>query len=102
MKKRTAFICSIISLLSLRQPLIIKSSFIFSTTGLMLSVSENVYAKDTSFYFDRAYENAEKGNHLEAIADYTKVIEINPENSDAYINRGLSKSELNDHIIILQ
>ena len=59
MKKRTAFISAILSLISCGQPLLLKSTLFLSTSGLMLSTSENVYARDSSFYFNRAYEKAE-------------------------------------------
>ena len=77
MKKRTAFIGAILSLIPFGQPLIIKTGVVLSTTGFLLSVSEKVQARDNSYYFNRAYEKAEKGNHYGAISDYTKAIEIN-------------------------
>ena len=50
MKKRTAFLGAILSLIPLGQPLIIKTGVVLSTTGLMLAVSENVYARDSAFF----------------------------------------------------
>ena len=38
-----------------------------------------------------------KGNHLEAIADFTKAIELDPTFSAAFYNRGLSKLFLEKH-----
>ena len=97
MKKRTAFIGAILSLIPLGHPLLIKTGVVLSTTGFLLSVSEKVYARDNSYYFNRAYEKAEKGNHYGAISDYTKAIEINPRYVDSYFNRGYSKDELKDY-----
>ena len=54
MKKRTAFIGALLSLIPLGQPLIIKTGVVLSTTGFLFSVSEKVYARDNSYYFDRA------------------------------------------------
>ena len=51
MKKRTAFIGAILSLIPLGQPLIIKTGVVLSTTGFLFSVSEKVYARDNSYYF---------------------------------------------------
>ena len=45
MKKRTAFIGAILSLIPLGQPLIIKTGVVLSTTGLIISVPEKVYAE---------------------------------------------------------
>ena len=39
-------------------------------------------------YFSRASERAEAGDLDGAIADYTKVLELNPRDIDAYNNRG--------------
>ena len=83
MKKRTAFIVAILSLIPLGQPLLIKTGVVISTTGLILSVPEKVNAADNSFYFNRAYEKAEKGDHNGSISDYTKAIELDPKDADA-------------------
>ena len=48
-------------------------------------------------YFNQGVEKYEAGNYREAIADYTKAIEINPQDANSYYNRGLSKSYLQDH-----
>ena len=97
MKKLSAFIGTILSLIPLGQPLIIKTSLVLSTTGLMLSVSENAYAKNSTFFYNRGSDKANKGDHYGAIADFTKAIEIDPQNDDAFYNRGTSKLELKDY-----
>ena len=97
MKKQTAFLGAILSLIPLLQPLIIKSGVVLSTTGLMLALPQKAKAESFQFYFDRGYEKAEKGDYYGAISDYTKAIEINPQNAKAYYNRGFSKSNLKDY-----
>ena len=97
MKKRTAFIGAILSLIPFGQPLITKTGVVLSTTGFLLSVSEKVYAGDNSYYFNRAYEKADRGDHYGAISDYTKAIDINPYDESAYYNRGISKRKLEDN-----
>ena len=96
MKKRTAFIGAILSLIPLGQPLIIKTGVVLSTTSLMLSVSEKLYAGDYSYYFNSAYEKGNNGNHYGAISDFTKAIEINP-SEGAYYNRGNRRMNLKDY-----
>ena len=96
MKKRTAFIGAILSLIPLGQPLIIKTGVVLSTNGFLLSVSEKVYAGDNSYYFDLAYDKAERGDHYGAISDYTKAIEINPNYATAFENRGIAKETIGD------
>ena len=97
MKKRTAFIGAILSLIPLGQPLLIKTGVVLSTTGLLLSFPEKVNAGDNSYYFNRAYDKAKRGDHYGAISDYTKAIEINPQYESAYYNRAISKGELKDY-----
>ena len=38
-----------------------------------------------------------KGDHYGAISDYTKAIEINPNDAKAFYNRGNSKDEIQDY-----
>ena len=96
MKKRTAFIGAILSLIPFGQPLIIKTGFALSSTGLMLLVSDNVYANDGVYYFNLGNEKADKGDHYGAISDYSKAIEINPVYAKAYKNRSKSKESIGD------
>ena len=96
MKKRTAFISAILSLIPIGQPLLIKSGLVFSTTGLVLSYPEKVNARNFDYSFDRAYEKAKNGDHIGANEDYTKVIEINPKDDHAYLNRSVSKESIGD------
>ena len=61
MKKRTAFIGAILSLIPLGQPLFIKTGVVLSNTEF-LSVSEKVYT-GYLYYFNLAYDKAERGDH---------------------------------------
>ena len=97
MKKRTAFVGAILSLIPLGQPLIIKTGLVLSSSALMISLSDKSNAADNSFYFNRAFEKGENGDHYGAISDYTKAIEIDPNDSTAYYNRGLAKHNLKDY-----
>ena len=97
MKKRTAFIGAILSLFPFGEPLLIKTGVVLSTTVLITSLPEKVQARNNSYYFNRAYDKAEKGDHYGAISDYTKAIELDPKDADAYYNRGISKGELKDY-----
>ena len=96
MKKRNVFFGSILSLISIWQPLIIKSSVVLSTTGLMLALPQKVNSKSADQYFDIAYEMGNIGDYEGAIKNYTKVIELDPDNYVAYMNRGWNKSNLGD------
>ena len=95
MIKRIAFIGTILSLIPLGQPLLIKTGVVLSSSAVMLSLTQKVNAETFTFYFNRAYAKAEEGDYYGAISDYTKSIEINP-SEGAYYNRGILKRNLND------
>ena len=97
MKKRVALVGTILSLIPFGQPLMIKTGLFLSTTGLILTVPKNLYAKDNSFYFNRAFEKGENGDHYGAISDYNKALEIDSNDIQAYFNRGWNKGKLKDH-----
>ena len=97
MKKRTAFIGLILSLMPFGYPLCVKTGFILSTTGLMFFAPVKVNAETSNFYFDRGLEKGIKGDHYGAISDYTKAIELNPNFSVAFYNRGWNKTQLKDY-----
>ena len=84
MKKRTAFIFSVFSLISFWQPLLIKTGVILSTTGLILSFPEKVYAESSDFYLKRAIQKYQKEDFNGALIDINKAIRINPNVSDFY------------------
>ena len=96
MKKRTAFIGAILSLIPLGYPLLIKTSVVLTSSAVILSLPEKVNAETSRFYFNRALEKGKNGDHYGAISDYTKVIEIDPNYSNAYLNRGVAKENLGD------
>ena len=64
MKKRTAFIGAILSLIPLAQPLIIKTGIVLSSTGLIISLPEKVNAESAEFYLNQGIDEAKKGNIL--------------------------------------
>tara|TARA_Y200000002_G_scaffold256112_1_gene212468 strand:+ start:194 stop:568 length:375 start_codon:yes stop_codon:yes gene_type:complete len=96
MKKRTAFIGAILSLIPLGQPLIIKTSVVLSTTGLILSIPEKAQADSAEFFTNRGNKKGVSGDHYGAIADYNKAIEINPRDGTYYTVRGWIKNTLGD------
>ena len=96
MKKRSAFIGAILSLIPLGQPLFIKTGMVLSTVGIIYH-SEQVNAESFEFYFDRALEKGKNGDYYGAISDFTKAIDINPNDSEAYFNRGWNKAKLKDY-----
>ena len=57
------------------------------------SLAQELTAED---YLNRGIDNFDKGNYSEAITDFTKAIEINPDYSLAYFNRGLAYAEIDN------
>ena len=97
MKKRTAFIGAILSLIPLSQPLIFKTGFSLSTVGLILSASQDAKAEDAEIYNTKGMKNHYENDHYGAISNYTKAIQLSPEVGEYYYNRGLSKNKIKDY-----
>ena len=90
MKKRTAFIGALVSLISLGQPLLIKTGVTFSTVGVSLFISEKANAefRDVSSYFRRSDKRVEEGDYEGAISIIEKVIIRFPKFANSYYQRG--------------
>ena len=76
MKKRTAFIGAILSLIPFGQPLLIKTGVILSSAAVMLSLPEIVNANDADYYFELARFNFNKGKFNEVILNLNTPIKI--------------------------
>ncbi|GEM_PF-3550369 len=46
---------------------------------------------------NKAYDKVEKGDREEAIADYSQAIKLNPDDANAYYNRGIDRDDLKDY-----
>ena len=98
MKKRTAVIGALVSLMPLGQPLMIGIGTALTNTAVMLTVPEKAKAESASFYYNRGIDKYDIGDYYGAISDYTKAIEINPNLHQAYYNRGwIKSSKLKDY-----
>ena len=80
MSRRTIAIAAALSVLALGSPLI---------TGCTNPLATQ--------YSNQGIEKYEAGNYQGAIDDWSKAIEINPQNAIAYNNRGSAKDDLGDH-----
>ena len=63
---------------------------------LALLVSFSPFGQTAKEYFTSGLNNSENGDYYGAISDYTKAIELNPNDAEAYYNRGNSKRKLGD------
>ena len=96
MKKRNAFIGAILSLITLGQPLFIKTGVVLSTAGIMLSVPEKVNAESYDYYIKLAKAKGQDEKWYEVIFYLTKAIELRPYSGYAYWGRGTVKNILGD------
>ena len=96
MKKRTAFLGAILSLIPLGQPLLMKTGFAFSTLGVTLFVSENANAESAQSLNKKGMQEYDKGDHYAAISYYSKAINKEPNEPAYWNNRGLSKNLIGD------
>jgi Flp pilus assembly protein TadD len=63
---------------------------IFVLIGVIFLAIATVYAETAEGYFNRGLEDVRQHNFSQAIIDFTKSIEINPNYAEAYNNRGLA------------
>ncbi len=98
MKKRTAIIGALVSLLPLGQPLVIGGSAALTSAVVMLAAPEKARAESADFYYKRGYEKSNKGDFYGAISDYNKALKINPSYTLIYGNIGYVKNELKDYL----
>ena len=97
MKKRTAVIGALVSLLPIGQPLLIGTGSVMTSAAVMLAIPEKAQADSASYYYNRGNDKDDEGDYYGAISDYNKAIEINPRYADAFINRGIAKRKLEDY-----
>ena len=102
MKKRTAFIGAILSLIPLGQPLMIKTGVVLSTIGLILSFPEKLNAESADYYIDRANKKFNDKDYYGAISEYNRALKINPYSVYALVMVGRSKYYLQDYKGALQ
>ena len=96
MKKYIAVIGGLVLLLPMGKPLVMGTGMFLTSAAVMLSVPEKVQAESASFYYKRGIEKYKAGVYYGAISDYSKAIEINPRDSNAYNNRARTKYMLGD------
>ena len=63
---------------------------------LALLVSFSSFGQTSAQYFKSGFDKFEAKDYYGAIADYTKAIELDPNDRSAYKNRGITKEDLGD------
>ena len=97
MKKRTAFIGAILSLMPIGQPFLVKGGISLLTSAFIISRYEKVNAESAQFFINRGVDKLDAEDYKGAISDFTEAIKINPKDGDTYYNRGIAKEDLEDY-----
>ena len=63
---------------------------------LALLISFVSFGQTAEEYYNRGFSKGELKDYNGAISDYTKAIELDPNDADAYYNRAVSKYYIND------
>ena len=67
-------------------------SSIVTAAGSIALLPISVLANTADFYFERGDKRLDNGDNIGAIADFSRVLESQPNNDAAYHNRGIAKS----------
>ena len=96
MKKRIALIGLFLSIFPFLQPFFIKTFLLASSTGIIFSTPIIANSENALFFFKSGDRKYSIGDYEGAIKDYSKVLEIDPLNANAYLQIGNCKDELKD------
>ena len=96
MRKRSAFIGLLISLMPISQTLIMKYGILITSSAFALPLK--VYAESSSDLYKKGLKKVKEIKDYEgAIEDFTKAIEKKSSYLNAYYYRGVAKSFLGDY-----
>ena len=75
------------------------NSFVFFGVGAFIATALYIIRKfvDTNIYISRGFVKCKMEDYEGAIADFDKVIELNPKYVAAYNNRGVAKNAIGDY-----
>ena len=96
MKKRTAAIGALVSLLPLGQPLVIGTGAAFTSSALMLATPKKAKAENAEFHLKRAIKKGNAEDWYGSISEFNKAIKINPKDGNLYWGRGIAKIIIDD------
>ena len=96
MKKRTAFIGAILSLIPLGQPSLIGMGAAFISSAAIHSLSAKAETNNANSFYKKGLKKYDQDDFRGALSEFTKAIKINPNDGDAFYIRGLSKADLKD------
>ena len=98
MKKLTAVIAALVSLMPVGQTVLIGTGAAITSTALMLTVPERAKAQSAVLHYNRGIQKSKSKDFYGAISNYSKAIMINPRYWDAYFWRAVEKIEVKDYM----
>ena len=96
MKKRSAFIAALLSLIPFVQTVLTGTGVSLMISSIMLVVPEKAQAESATFYINRGDENLKNKNYYGAISDFRKAIAIDSEDPYSFYFMARAKQKLGD------
>ena len=96
MKKRTAFIGAILSLIPIGQPLLRGTGIALISSAVIHSLSAKAETNNANYFYKKGLKKYDQDDFRGALPEFTKAIKINSEYGDAYYYRGRVKKKLLD------
>ena len=84
MTRRRTALAAALSLLPLGQPLLLGSTTALATAAVVLSI-QAAHAQSAADYVNAGIEKGKSGDFQEAIADFTRAIEIDPQDAAGWV-----------------
>ena len=81
MKKRTAFIGAILSLIPLGQPLLFKTGIILFSSSIIITHPEQLLANSFNYDYQKALKIFREGNYNKAILQFSEMLKQYPDTS---------------------
>ena len=75
----------------------VEGKVIYTSQALIKQYNEAVKGLSATDWFEKGYKSAISGNYQQAINDYNKAIQLNPQLATAYNNRGLAYDNLGNY-----
>jgi len=71
---------------------------IIKSLMMVLLISSFAFAQNATYYYNRGVSAYEKGEYDEAIRDYSRAIELKPNDADYFNNRGLCYKRIGNNL----
>ena len=97
MKKRTAVIGALVSLLPMGLSLVVRIAAVLTSASVMLAVPVKAQAESAESYYELGLDYLWSEDYYESISAFNKAIEIEPKGGYLYYRRARAKYLLRDY-----